>query len=280
MDDCRRSLDRIPPGTLAVVGIPWDQNSSFMRGPAKGPKQIFDSMSAGATNLCAENGFDLANAKTFKLAGHLPLENGPKALEQITSAVDTLLGREGRILALGGDHSITYPIIRAYNNYYDELTILHLDAHPDLYHEYDNNPLSHACPFARIMEDFPDTRLVQVGIRTRNPHQHLQASRFGVESIDMRDWHEDIEVELSAPLYVSIDLDVLDPAYAPGVSHHEPGGMTTRELLRIINDIRVPIVGADIVELNPQRDPLGITAMVAVKVLKELAAKMLLIDGN
>lgn len=278
MNDPLRSLEWIPPDTIAVVGIPWDENSSFIRGPAEGPQKIFESIGTGSTNLCAENGLDLAKAERFKLLGHLTLENGPKAFEQITSAVDTLLGQGGRLLALGGDHSISYPIIRAYSNYYDKLTILHLDAHPDLYQEYKNNPLSHACPFARIMEDFPQTRIVQVGIRTRNPHQRLQASRFGVESIDMRDWHEDIKLKLNAPLYVSVDLDVLDPAYAPGVSHHEPGGMTTRELLRIINDIRIPIIGADIVELNPQRDPLGITAMVAVKVLKELAAKMLSID--
>jgi len=278
MNDPQRSLKRIPPDTIAVVGIPWDVNSSFIRGPAEGPEKIFELIGAGSTNLCAEIGLDLAEAERFKLLGHLTLENGPKAFEQITSAVDTLLGQGGRLLALGGDHSITYPIIRAYSNYYDNLTILHLDAHPDLYQEYKNNALSHACPFARIMEDFPHTRLVQVGIRTRNPHQRLQASRFGVESIDMRDWREDIKLKLDVPLYVSIDLDVLDPAYAPGVSHHEPGGMTTRELLRIINDIRIPIIGADIVELNPQRDPLGITVMVAVKVLKELAAKMLSSD--
>jgi agmatinase len=247
-----------------------------MRGPAEAPKQIYESIAAGSTNMCAENGVDLAEEQNFKLLDSLSLDTGPKAFEQILTAADTLLAQEAKLLALGGDHSITYPIIRAYRKYYDNLTILHLDAHPDLYHVYENNLLSHACPFARIMEEFPTTRLVQVGVRTRNPHQSLQASRFDVESIDMRDWQDDLKIKLTPPLYVSIDLDVLDPAYAPGVSHHEPGGMTTRELLRIISDIRISIIGADIVELNPHRDPLGITTMTAVKIMKELAANMLM----
>jgi agmatinase len=275
MNIARNNFQKISPGTVAVVGIPLDENSSFMRGSAEGPQAIYESIAAGSTNLCAENGIDLAEEQKFKLLNVVSLKTGPKAQKQITTAVESLLAQQAKILALGGDHSITYPIIRAHNDYYDNLTILHLDAHPDLYQVYDNNPLSHACPFARILEDFPTTRLVQVGIRTRNPHQCLQASRFGVESIDMRDWHEDSEVKLNTPLYVSIDLDVLDPAYAPGVSHHEPGGMTTRGLIRIINDIKVPIIGADIVELNPHRDPLGITTMAAIKIMKELAAKML-----
>ena len=278
MNDGGNNYQQISPGTVTVVGIPLDENSSFMRGSAEGPKQIYESIAAKSMNLCAENGVDLAEEKKFKLLDILSLETGPKAQEQITTAVESLLTQEAKLLALGGDHSITYPIIRAYSHHFDNLTILHLDAHPDLYQVYDDNPLSHACPFARIMEEFPSTRLVQIGIRTRNPHQCSQASRFDVESVDMRDWNEDSEVKLNAPLYVSIDLDVLDPAYAPGVSHHEPGGMTTRELIRIINDIHIPIIGADIVELNPHRDPLGLTAMAAVKIMKELAAKMLMTD--
>ena len=278
MNDGQNNNHQISPGTVAVVGIPLDENSSFMCGSAEGPKQIYESIAAGSMNLCAENGVDLAEEQKFKLLDIVSLETGFKAQEQITTTVESILTQEAKLLALGGDHSITYPIIRAYSHHFDNLTILHLDAHPDLYQVYDNNPLSHACPFARIMEEFPSTRLVQVGIRTRNPHQYLQASRFGVESIDMRDWSKDRELELNAPLYVSIDLDVLDPAYAPGVSHHEPGGMTTRELIRIINDIQIPIIGADIVELNPQRDPLGLTAMAAVKIMKELAANMLMIN--
>jgi len=155
------------------------------------------------------------------------------------------------------------------------LTILHLDAHPDLYDELDNNRVSHACPFARIMEAGLAQRLVQAGIRTLNGPQKAQAERFGVEIIEMRDWQPGMLLNLAGPLYLSLDMDALDPAFAPGVSHHEPGGFSTRQVIQIIQEIDVPLVGADIVELNPVRDPLGVTTAVAAKLLKEIVSKLL-----
>jgi arginase family enzyme len=111
-----------------------------------------------------------------------------------------------------------------------------------------------------------------------NPHQRAQAERFGVEVIEMRDWEAGHEVGLRGPIYLSLDMDALDPAFAPGVSHHEPGGLATRDVIQLIQGLQAPIVGADIVELNPRRDPVGITAMTAAKLLKEIAACM--IAGN
>ena len=108
-----------------------------------------------------------------------------------------------------------------------------------------------------------------------NAHQRRQAERFGVEVIEAWDWHRGRALELEGPLYLSLDLDVLDPAYAPGVSHHEPGGLSTRELLELIKQLPAEIVGADIVEYNPERDTHGMTAMVAAKLLKETIARML-----
>ena len=111
----------------------------------------------------------------------------------------------------------------------------------------DNNRLSHACPFARIMEQGLVKRLVQVGIRTLNQHQLQQAQRFGVEVHEMRWFDPDtFYPEFDEPVYLSFDLDALDPAHAPGVSHYEPGGLTVREVLTIIHRIKVPTVGADI----------------------------------
>lgn len=149
---------------------------------------------------------------------------------------------------------------------------MHFDAHPDLYDTLDGDRFSHACPFARIMEEGRVRRLVQIGIRTMNPHQRSQAERFGVEVHERRDWDGTIP-SLDGPVYVTIDLDALDPAYAPGVSHHEPGGLTTRELLDSIRQIAVSpasVVGADVVELNPHRDINDVTAMVAAKLTREL----------
>ncbi len=178
-------------------------------------------------------------------------------------------------LAVGGDHAIAYPVLKAYGARYQRLNLLQLDAHPDLYDQLDGNRLSNACPFARIMEDGLAARLVQVGIRTLNPHQRRQAERFGVEIHEMKGWRPGTVLTFDGPLYLSLDLDVLDPAFAPGVSHHEPGGLSVREVITLIQSLEAPLVGADLVELNPSRDPTGVTAMGAAKLLKEIVARML-----
>lgn len=260
---------------VAVVGVPSDENSTFMRGAALAPSRIREALHSDATNLCAENGLDLGAESRWQDLGDLELAGGTASLEQVEMAIGRLLKRDVYVVALGGDHAITYPILKAYGARYQNLTILHFDAHPDLYDEYEGNRHSHACPFARIMEEDLVTRLVQVGIRTMNPHQRAQAERFGVQVIDMRQWQAGLRPEFDGPLYVSLDMDVLDPAFAPGTSHHEPGGLSTREVLGLIQGLNVPLVGADIVEFNPRRDPVGVTAMAAAKFLKEIAACML-----
>ncbi len=246
-----------------------------MRGPALAPSQIRTTLHSGASLLCAEAGTDLSTEPRFRDLGDLELDDGIAALGQVEDAIAAVLARGARVLCLGGDHSITYPVLRAYGKRYPELTVLHLDAHPDLYDEYEGNRYSHACPFARIMEDKLVQRLVQVGIRSMNAHLRSQAERFGVELHEVREGQNGFRFQVEGPLYISLDMDVLDPAYAPGVSHHEPGGLSTRDVIWLIQSVQGPVVGADIVELNPERDPLGITAAAAAKLLKELAARLL-----
>jgi agmatinase len=269
------SLDHIRSGNVAVVGVPLDENSSFLSGAALAPPHIRQALHSGETNLCAEDGTDLSTDARWHDLGDLDLQSGGDAFNRIQVAAASLLSRDIRLLALGGDHAITYPIMRAYAAKYGDLTVLHLDAHPDLYDEFEGSRHSHACPFARIMEEGLVTRLVQVGIRTMNPHQRDQARRFGVEVVEMRHYQSPLALSLAGPLYVSIDLDVLDPAFAPGVSHHEPGGFSVRQVLQLLQELQVPVVGTDIVELNPHRDLVGCTAMVAAKLLKEITSVML-----
>lgn len=273
-DSCS-SLDRVIRGSVALLGVPWDENSSFLRGAGLAPSRIREVLRSGETNLCAENGTDLGQELRWIDLGDLDLGTGDAAFEQIEGAIASLLARDALVQSLGGDHAITYPILRAYGSRYRNLTVLQLDAHPDLYDQFEGSRSSHACPFARVMEEGLVTRLIQVGIRTMTPHQRAQADRFGVEVIEMRHWRPELDLELEGPLYISIDLDVLDPAYVPGVSHHEPGGFSVRELLRLVQGVPAPVVGADIVELNPHRDLGDCTAMVAAKLLKELATVML-----
>jgi len=268
------SFDHLQAGMVVVLGVPYDENSSFMKGPASAPSRIRETLSSGAMNLCSESGIDLGVEPRFYDLGDLNLSIGATTFKQIEQGIADLLERKTYILSLGGDHAITYPILKAYRKKYDKLCILHFDAHPDLYDEFKGNRYSHACPFARIMEENLAERLVQIGIRTMNPHQQAQAERFGVDVIDMQKWRPNKILGLTGPVYLSLDMDVLDPAFAPGVSHPEPGGLSTRDVLQIIQGIHGPIVGADIVEFNPKRDPSGITATAAAKFLKEIAARM------
>jgi len=136
-------------------------------------------------------------------------------------------------------------IIKAYQDTYKKFDILQIDAHSDLYHEYEGDPYSHACPFARIMENGFAARLVQVGIRTLNPHQAAQAKKFNVEIHQMNEYDLSLIPKFENPLYISLDMDGFDPAFAPGVSHHEPGGLSSRQVIDLIQSIETEVIGAD-----------------------------------
>ena len=265
-----------PSQTVSLLGIPYDANSSYLRGPALAPPLIRQALACDSTNQWTEDGVDLGRPGTFHDIGDLKLpSDSTAAFDHIEKAVANVLTLGHPLISLGGDHSITYPTLRGYRSRFPELTILHFDAHPDLYDELSGNRHSHACPFARIMEEGLAKRLIQVGIRTINAHQLDQARRFGVEVITMRNLQNFAQIEFQGPLFISLDVDVLDPAFAPGISHYEPGGMSVREVLICIQTLRAPIVGADIVEYNPTRDRESQTAMVCAKFLKEIAAAML-----
>lgn len=254
---------------IAVTGIPYDDNSSFLKGPALAPPKIREAFDSGSANYFTESGRDLKNENGWKDLGDLPMRSKEDFLS-INSRISELAGQYRKLLVLGGDHSITAPIIRGLNSVHGHISILHIDAHPDLYDNFEENPHSHASPFARIMEEGLVRRLVQVGIRTLTAHQLQQAKRFGVEIIQMKHWRDDHVFNFDGPVYVSLDIDAIDPAYAPGVSHHEPGGFTSRQVIHLLQRLKADVIGADLVEFNPQRDPSGITAMLAGKLYKEI----------
>jgi len=272
--DSDRGGDR---GKVAITGFPLDSNSSFMKGAAEAPPLIRSAVFSDASNLWSESGINLGGELALQDAGDLAFASDNDEFAAIESAVEALLGCGLLPIALGGDHSITYPVIRAVSTRHSGLTVLDFDAHPDLYDEFQGSRRSHACPFARIMEEGLVRRLVQAGVRTLNDHQRRQAEKFGVEVIEMRAWNDSLP-DLQSPLYISFDLDVLDPAFAPGVAHREPGGLSVRQVLHAIQSLRAEVVAADIVEFNPRCDPAQITAWVCAKLVKEMAAKML--EGN
>ena len=261
-----------PLPRIELIGLPSDINSSFERGPAAAPAAIRAALWSDRGNLACEDGQEIGI--DFELAdrGDLPLTETAADDAVIASAVADSI-RSGAVpLALGGDHAMTHPVVRGVHAVHGPVTILHFDAHPDLYGDFGGNPRSHASPFARIMEGGLASRLVQVGIRTLNRHCRDQAERFGVEIVPMADFTADKVPVLEGPLYISIDLDGIDPAEAPGVSHPEPGGLTLREVLAVLRRQTAVVVGADIVEYNPRFDQNERTAILAAKLVRELAA--------
>jgi len=255
---------------IGLQGILFDDKSTFMNGPALAPPLIRKAYHSESSNYYSESGMAII-PETWADKGDYKV-NDYFDIEKITA--QNLEG-DLPLISLGGDHSISYPIIKAFADLHGPLNILHIDAHGDLYDQFEGDKFSHACPFARIMEDKLASNLVQVGIRTLSEHQREQADKFKVRIIEMKDLDDSALPSFNAPLYISLDMDALDPAFAPGVSHHEPGGMTTRQLIQLIQNIQAPIVGADIVEYNPSRDINGVTSMVCAKLLKEIAAKII-----
>ena len=256
---------------IIIQGIPYDEKSSFQKGAAQAPPIIRETLhNSDVLNLFTENGVTIDNPAIedkgdFEILDYFEIETiTRKHLED-----------DSKILTLGGDHSITFPILKAFHEKYPVLDVLDIDAHPDLYHEYKNDPFSYACPFARIMENGLAARLVQVGIRTLNTHQAEQAEKFNVEIHQMKDLDLQRISRFENPLYISLDIDGFDPAFAPGVSHQEPGGLSSREVIDLIQRIDAEVVGADIVEYNPHRDVQHMTVYLSVKMVKEILGKMM-----
>lgn len=258
-----------------IIGLPYDASSSYLRGAAAAPPIIRAALHSPAGNSWTESLQDLGTPGVLTDAGDLTLPESGDARELIEAGIAAILADGARPIALGGDHSVTYPILRAIHAHDGPVTVLHVDAHPDLYDEFDGDRFSHACPFARIMEEGLASRLVQVGIRAMNDHQRAQTDRYKVEVIDMRAWARGERPSLDGAVYVSIDLDGIDPAHAPGVSHREPGGLTVRDVIGLVQNVFGTIVGADVVEFNPSQDVGGLTAHVAAKLVKEIASRML-----
>lgn len=257
---------------VSLTGLPTDKHSSFLRGAAKAPAAIREALRSPHSHMTASNGLDLTDL--LRDLGDAPMQDDAVDFHRIVE-VARVAFEAGPSVFLGGDHMVTYPILKGYAEAgRSPPQVVHIDAHPDLYADFEGDPLSHASPFARIMENGLAASLTQLGIRTLNAHLRDQAGKYGVRVFTPADHAAALTLLPHGPTYLSIDLDALDPAYAPGVSHHEPGGLTTREVLSVIWKAPGPVIGGDIVELNPGRDVNGMTATLAAKLVKELAARI------
>ena len=262
------------PVKVPAIGIPFDENSSYTRGTAEAPQAVEKILFLESTNPWSETGVDLKKKGGFEYAGTLDF-NGKKPFEVIENAAEILFLNGVAPIFVGGDHSVTFPLMKAVARHHKDVTILHIDAHPDIYHEYEGNPFSHASPFARIMENKLAKRPIQLGIRTLTADQKEQVKRFGVEQFEMATMNKIPDLAFDGPVYMTIDIDGLDPAFAPGVSHREPGGLTSREVINLIHRAGPHLIGGDVVEYNPKCDVDNITAMVTARLVREMAGAIL-----
>lgn len=255
---------------VALLGLPVDEYSSHMKGAAGAPVAIREVLASDEGNSFTESGLDISAESVLDDRGDLVLEEGDDPWPRIEVEVDSIIASGARPLLIGGDHSVTHPILRSVRRHHLRLALVQIDAHPDLYEDFGGTPRSHASPIARILEEGLADRVVQIAIRSTTAHQIEQQARYGVEVFEMKGLGRIPRIVFNDPVYLTIDIDALDPAYAPGVSHREPGGLSTRELLSILNAIDGDVIGADLVEYNPLRDRDGVTAAVAAKIVKEM----------
>lgn len=270
------ALERVRACTapVVVIGLPTSRNSSYLRASPDAPARVAAAVLREEGNPFAENGVDVSDRSRVRYLGDLSLETDDE-FDRIrrVSAEAFRLGKAP--LFIGGDHSVTYPVVAGLHDVCGPVHLVHVDAHPDLYDDLDGNPLSHASPFARLLERGFARSLTQYGIRTLTAHQRAQVRRFAVRCHEMRHHRAWAPPDIDGPAYVSVDLDALDPAFAPGVAHQEPGGLSVRDVLDVLAWVPGRVLGGDVVEYHPQRDIQGATAVVAAKLVRELAARMI-----
>lgn len=259
-----------------IYGMPMDFTVSFRPGSRFGPSRIRE-VSIGLEEYSPYLDRELTSIKYFD-AGDIPLPfgNPGRSLELIGEYVGQLLEAGKFPLGLGGEHLCSWPIIRAMAKRYPELAILHFDAHTDLRENYEGEVLSHATPIRRAVELLGGPNVFSFGIRSGMKEEFQFAKETGMflAKFDVLEPLKEVLPRLKGrPVYVTIDIDVLDPAYAPGTGTAEAGGISSKEMLASLMAIassEVQVVGADLVEVAPIYDPTEQTQILAAKLVREM----------
>mgnify|MGYP001419018482 CR=1 FL=1 len=261
---------------VVIYGMPMDWTVSYRPGSRFGPPRIRE-VSIGLEEYSPYLDRELDEVKYFD-AGDIPLPfgNAEKSLDLIEEFVGKVL-EDGKFpLGIGGEHLVTWPVIKAVYKKYPGLKLIHIDAHTDLRTEYEGEPLSHSTPIRKAAELIGPENVYSFGIRSGMKEEFEWAKEAGLHlfKFDVHKPLSDVLPKLSGqPVYVTIDIDVLDPAHAPGTGTVDAGGITSRELLASIHEIarsNANVVGADLVEVAPIYDPSEQTVNTASKLIREM----------
>ncbi len=271
---CFRS-DSLPESSLVFVGIPDDSQSSYRVGCADGPKTIRRAYDGRSFNSTTESGVDL-EAAISDLGDLAPEETWEASAENYRIRIDDLLRKDQTPFVAGGDHAVTVPVVEAFAGMRapaHPIHVVQIDAHPDVYPDFEGSRSSHACVAARLLEMEHVASVTQLGIRTLNAGQSGQLERYSdrLRILYAKDLIGELpklsHIAAGAPVYLTVDLDGFDPSVAPGVSHPVPGGLTSRQVLSFIASADWRLVGMDVVELNPSVDFNQLTAILAARLL-------------
>jgi arginase len=262
------------PLPLVFAGLADDSQSSYRRGAAAAPDHIRRAYDGDCYNATTESGVDLTGAVTD--AGNLASRQDWPATARAFRAFAEGLCRSGRVpFFAGGDHAVTVPVAEALAVLGRQVHIVQIDAHPDLYPEFEGSRTSHACVAARLLEMPHVAAVTQFGIRTMNAVQAetARAHTGRLHLCPARDLDGPLtpgaHIGDETPVFLDIDLDGLDPAFAPGVAHPVPGGLTPRQVLNLIQGARWNLIGMSVVECNPDLDVRDLTAILAGRLLHE-----------
>jgi agmatinase len=270
---------------VAIVGVPYDGATSYRSGARFGPRAIREqSLLLWGYN----NAQQVAPFEQLRVVDYGDVEVVPVDVEATQRAIERevggILSQGAAVVALGGDHSISLPLLRAHRKQHGPLAVVHFDAHPDTWdREFGDRKYSHGTPFRRAIEEglIDTSAYVQIGIRgpTAGPQDYADALQLGARMITldeavsrgMPEVGEEVRARVgSRPVYVTLDIDAADPAFAPGTGTPEVGGFTSRQLLQLVRELRgLRPVGFDIVEVSPPFDHGGITAILAANLAFE-----------
>jgi agmatinase len=271
-----KSHQNFEESQAVLYGMPMDWTVSFRPGSRFGPTRIRE-VSVGLEEYSPYLDRELEDVKYFD-AGDIPLPfgNAQKSLDMIEEFVDKVLAADKFPFGMGGEHLVSWPVMKAVFKKYPDLAIIHMDAHTDLRENYEGEPLSHSTPIRKIAEHIGPKNVFSFGIRSGMKEEFDWAKEVGMH-ISKFEVHQPLKEILpklaGRPVYVTIDIDVLDPAHAPGTGTVDCGGITSKELLASIHEIAksdVKVVGADLVEVAPIYDPSEQTANTASKLIREM----------
>lgn len=271
-----QTTEKIEEAEVVLFGIPYDKTASFQKGTVEGPQQFREKMEFSAETWSPYQNKELLDLKIFD-AGDVNVDNnrGPSFMnDEVEKFTDSILENNVKTIMIGGEHSVSYPVFKSHFKKNKDLHLVHFDAHTDLRDEFYGEPFSHACIVKECIDLMGPGKSFQFGIRS-GAKEEFELHDKGVTYIEkskVTTVPKIAEKLIDKPVYITIDIDVLDPSIAPGTGTPEAGGISYEDLIGALEHLSKikNVVGIDLVELSPKVDPTNRTTALAVKLMREI----------